>query len=458
MTGGPTDTGTARAPTLVAAALLTVAGAASVAAAQLTHQIDPPQPALAPVAAVIVLTPGVVGLLILRHHPRHRVGWLLSLQSFLVGLALSTPPAHPSSTLGLVLGQVSDTWWVFFYFGLVLVAYVFPTGEYLSRRWRIWVIVCVAGYAGFLVGGAGDPTRFAGLYPGRQPPLPTLPTVAYDVLEVGGIAVVAASLVGAFACARRRLRGATGVVRLQMLWFSWAALLLPLVLALCFLEGAVTRSHGVATLVGISVLGLAAPALIGIAILRHHLFDIELVLSRTLVYASLTVAVIGVYAALLWGAERVIGNSSLGGLVAIGLVAVIVQPAHGWLRTARRPLGVRGPAHPGAGSAPDVRGGGGRTRHRQGPGLGDRSGGRRPSRRPSLDRAGRPAPVSTARWCVCPLSIAGPGSGTWPSRSRRVGTSQQRISPFCTTWPGTPPWSFSPAGSPRTSRCRGRGW
>ena len=332
MTGGTASTGPARATTLVAAALLPLAGLAAVAAAELTRQIDPPRLALAPVVTLIVLSPGVVGLLILRQHPRHRVGWLLSLQSFLVGLALSTPPAHPSSELGLALGQVSDTWWVFFYFGLVMVAYVFPTGDYLSRRWRAWVILCLAGYAGFLVGGAGDPTRFAGRYPGKQPPLPTFPTVVYDVLELGGIVLVAASLVGAVVSARRRLRGATGVVRLQMLWFSWAALLLPLVLGLCFVEGAVTGSDGAATIVGVSVLGLATPALIGIAILRHRLFDIEVVLSRTLVYASLTAAVVGVYAALLWGAERITGNGSWGGLFAIGVVAVIVQPAHAWLR------------------------------------------------------------------------------------------------------------------------------
>lgn len=332
MTGGTAPTGPARPTTLVGAALLPLAGLAAVAMAELMHQIDPPRLWLAPVAALIVLTPGVVGLLILRQHPRHRVGWLLSVNAFLVGLALSTPPAHPGSTVGLAIGQVSGTWWVFFYFGLVMVAYVFPTGEFLSRRWRGWVWVCLGGYAAFLVGGAGDPTRFAALYPGRRPPLPTLPTVIYDVFEVGGMALVAASLVGAVVCARQRLRGANDLVRLQMLWFSWTALLLPLVLGLCFLEGAVAGSDGVATLVGVSALGLAIPALIGIAILRHHLFDIELVLSRTLIYASLTVAVIGVYALLLWGAELVSGNSTLGGLVAIGLVAVIVQPAHGWLR------------------------------------------------------------------------------------------------------------------------------
>ena len=177
-----------------------------------------------------------------------------------MGLALSTPPAHPMSRLGLTIGQVSDTWWVFFYLGLVMVAYVFPTGDYLSRRWRRWVHVFLGGYAAFLVGGAGDPTRFTALYPGQQPPLPTFPAVVYDVLEVGGVTLVAASLVGAVVCARLRLRRATGVVRLQMLWFSWAALLLPLVLGRCASSmAAVTGSAGTATLVGVAVLGLADP-------------------------------------------------------------------------------------------------------------------------------------------------------------------------------------------------------
>ncbi len=43
------------------------------------------------------------------------------------------------------------------YLCLVLIGYLFPTGHFRNRRWRLWVFTCMAGYALFVVGAAGDP-------------------------------------------------------------------------------------------------------------------------------------------------------------------------------------------------------------------------------------------------------------------------------------------------------------
>jgi two-component system, NarL family, sensor kinase len=74
------------------------------------------------------------------------------------------------------------------------------------------------------------------------------------------------------------------------------------------------------------------PVTVGIAILRHRLFDIRLVLSRTLTYLLLVVAVVAVYALLLFATDRLIGNGTVGGLLATGVVAVAVHPAYSFLR------------------------------------------------------------------------------------------------------------------------------
>jgi hypothetical protein len=152
------------------------------------------------------------------------------------------------------------------------------------------------------------------------------------ILGLGGLALVAASLAGTVVCARQRLRHATGDQRLQLLWFTWAAISIPMMLAICWLDFALTGEAGVLTVVGIAVLGSAIPIALGIAILRYRLFDIELVLSRTLTYGALTVGVAGTYGLVLWGARALFGNGSVAGFAGVAVVAVAVQPAHQYLR------------------------------------------------------------------------------------------------------------------------------
>jgi signal transduction histidine kinase len=74
------------------------------------------------------------------------------------------------------------------------------------------------------------------------------------------------------------------------------------------------------------------PFAIGVSVLRHRLFDIQLVLSRTLTYGVLTVVVAGVYVALLWGTERLFGDGTMGGVAAVVVVAVVAAPLHGRVR------------------------------------------------------------------------------------------------------------------------------
>ncbi len=281
---------------------------------------------------LVVLVPGVVGLLVVRAQPRNTIGWLLLAHSLLGGVALSSPPSTSTGTLEMAATQLGQGTWVFLYLSLVLIGYLFPDGRFLSPRWRAWVWLCLAGYVAFLVGAAFDRQGFQEIYPGEAMPVPGPPASVTGLLGVVGLTLVAASLVGTVVCAVRRLRMATGEKRLQLLWFTWAATSIPAMLGLCWADYAITGTNGAITLVGIALLGSFIPVAIGIAILRHRLFDIELVLSRTLTYGSLTFGVVGIYAGVLWLAGRVFDGGTVGGLLAVAVVAVAVQPAHTFLR------------------------------------------------------------------------------------------------------------------------------
>ncbi|UAC01138.1 sensor histidine kinase [Dactylosporangium vinaceum] len=183
----------------------------------------------------------------------------------------------------------------------------------------------------FMVGAAGDRQGFEDGHGGAAPPVPWLPEPVSAGLGVLGLLLVVALCFGSPVAVRRRLRRARGAQRLQLLWLVWGTLTVPVAL----LTGWVNHFLVPAVPLFPVALGLVAvglPVTVGIAILRHRLFDIELVLSRTLTYLLLVAAVAVVYALLLLGAARLTGHDTLGGLLAVGVVAVTVHPAYSYLR------------------------------------------------------------------------------------------------------------------------------
>ena len=281
--------------------------------------------------AVETLSAATVGVLVVRRQPGNTVGWLLLLHGFLVAGALGFQPSA-GTEVQRILTQVMLGGWVLLYVSLALIGYVFPDGHFLSRRWRRWTIGWLLGYAVFMVSAASDPQAFTQALPGVAAPLPRLPQPIAGGLGVLGLVSVLASLVGAVVSARQRLRRSTGETRVQMLWFVWAALSIPAALLTCWVDYALNGTSTWLTFLAVTVFGSILPFAIGVAILRTHLFDIELVLSRTLTYGGLTVLVIGIYAGALEVVHRVFANSDAGGLLAVGIVAVLIQPVHGRVR------------------------------------------------------------------------------------------------------------------------------
>ncbi len=195
----------------------------------------------------------------------------------------------------------------------------------------------------FQVGAAGDRTMFADAHDTHPPPLPWLPEPVSSVLGLIGLLLIVLLLFGSFVCLLLRLRTSAGEDRVRLLWPVWGSLSVPIVLMFGWVNHFLLGDHELPFTIALALLGVALPATIAISVLRHRLFDIELVLSRTLTYAALTLLVVGSYAVLLTLADRAFGNRSAGGLVAVGLVAVLVHPTYAWLRRGieRRVYGYR---------------------------------------------------------------------------------------------------------------------
>ncbi|WP_406054232.1 hypothetical protein [Kribbella sp. NBC_00889] len=250
---------------------------------------------------VFVLAFVSVGALIVSRRPRHPIGWILLLagvSSVLVGSAGYV--ADELIRLGmdqpaLVIGWVS-TWawlpvWLAPTFGLLL----FPTGRLPSRRWRPVAWLAVGGFLAQFVTAAFAPGPMVDV--GVDNPFGV--DVGVDVwnpLRAVGIAALLIAVAASILSLVVRFRSARTVERQQIQWLMYAGMLVAAALcAVAVLEtvgGPATAPYGEL----IPSFALATvPVATGIAILRHRLFDIDVVVNRTLVYGGLTVSLGAAY-------------------------------------------------------------------------------------------------------------------------------------------------------------------
>ena len=270
-----------------------------------------------------------VGVMVLARKPRHPVGWLLVAH----GLFFATLAFSGSSTThtGLIFDQLTQSIWVFLFLFLVLIAYLLPNGHVANRFWRRWVSAGLVGVALFVVGAAGDAQGFASSHHGARLPVPWLSEGISGLLGVAGLVLVVLLFSGSIVAVWRRLRRAQADERLQLLWLVWGALTVPVALLVGWVNHFLL-SDGPFFTPALGLVAVALPVTIGVAILQYRLFDIRLVLSRTLTYLLLVAAILAVYALLLFLTDRLFDDRTAGGLLAVGVVAAAVHPAYSWLQ------------------------------------------------------------------------------------------------------------------------------
>jgi signal transduction histidine kinase len=237
------------------------------------------------------------GAIIVWRYPRHPIGWLLA--AFALTQALLADAALAYGQRGYVEGWpgatqaevVSLTSWPVGALGISLLFLLFPDGRYLSRRWRWVPVVWFLGAALAIPGSALAPRLGADLSGGVNP-LATDGFPAEAAFAVGAT-LVCTSLVASVVAMLLRFRRSRGVRRQQLKWVLLAGGLLALVLPLSAALWTVWSPIRYAPAVAVPLLPIA----VCVAIVRQGLYDIDLVISRTVAYGALTGVLAGTYAA-----------------------------------------------------------------------------------------------------------------------------------------------------------------
>jgi len=286
----------------------------------------------------------IVGALVAPRRPDNPLGWLFCAAGAFSTLAVATSEygiqALHGSLTNWPAGPFSvwlSSWLAVPGIGvLTFILLLFPDGKLLSPRWRpvAWLAAFVPAFAavassvvpGPMTGGLGstillhhNPFGIDAL--GFLAPLGPYFFPAWAAL----VALAAVSMV-------LRLRRSTGDERQQLKLFAFAAV----ILAMAALSSAVLDS--VPALAGVrpadSVLGavglLSVATAIGVAILRYRLYEVDVVISRTVTYAALAVVITAVYLAVVVGIGSLVGRGNSANVflsvIATAIVALAFQP------------------------------------------------------------------------------------------------------------------------------------
>jgi hypothetical protein len=243
----------------------------------------------------VILGFGLVGALIATRQPRNPIGWVFCAGALAFGLSgvgesyavygLFADPGGPLEG-GRTMAWFST--WVWVPGGIALVLFfplLFPSGRLLSPRWRPVAATAIVAAAFLSVGVAFSPGRFDD-FPHVENPYGVAGTAGdvFGAFQSLGWLLLVVCLVASATSLVLRFRRARGVERLQLKWVAAASVLLVTSFLLWEVwEGLVP--------LGIGAMVVAA----GIAILRHRLYDIDVVINRTLVYGALTATLAGAY-------------------------------------------------------------------------------------------------------------------------------------------------------------------
>jgi len=295
------------------------------------------------IGGFIFLAWSAIGGVVASRRPRNPIGWILSglalgwaIQDFTFGYATYALVTHPGS---LPAGAfVALTYTSIFFLGgellIVLLFLLFPDGHALSPRWRLvgWVAAVASALlflGNYVTSGPIDQ------FPGIENPYGVIDVriVGWTVFGSAVILLLFGALLASAAGLIVRLRRARGDLRQQMRWFVYAASFLPISFAFIFFGPNRTTDVIGGMLLAVAIAGV--PAAAAIAIFRYRLYDVDIVIRRTVVVGILAAFATAAYLAIVVGVGTLVGSSGrrpnvVLAVVATAIVAVAFQPVRAW--------------------------------------------------------------------------------------------------------------------------------
>jgi hypothetical protein len=280
---------------------------------------------------------GGVGVVLTTRLPQNSVGWLCLLIGLAwgivnVGDAISAWALdHVRVTMASWTGLASSLWLVAV--GLTShLALRLPSGRLLSERWRRYSWFCTAVIVAVAVVVLTQPGPVSSL-DGTENPI-GVPRASAIVVPLFVLFIL--SFVGSVASLPLRYRRAEMIERLQIRWIALGGSVIVVVgagIAVPTALGVLSLSGGLPAPVAVldALANIAIPLSIGIAVMRYRLYDIDLVINRTLVYGALTATLATTYGVLIVLFQLVLDplthDSSLATAASTLVVAAIFRPA-----------------------------------------------------------------------------------------------------------------------------------
>lgn len=315
--------------------MLLLAGALTLST--LSGRLDE-DPILNVIFVTIVLGYSTVGALLASRNPGNRIGWLMMVAGVSLALAAfgdeyliygreTRPGSLPGTSFAAILSNLT---WLPLIAVLILVVLLFPTGRVPGPRWRylpptIGALLFLALAGTVLAPGRLDAT-VAVQNPFGVEALDSVTDLAQTVGFLGLVPALAASIV-ALALRYRRSRGEE---RQQIRWLVYVATVVGLLILIAIgheLLLAETAFGDVLFVAIVTTIGIGVPAAIGVAILKYRLYDLDLVVKKTVLYATVAVSLTALFLAVAFVIGRVAGGTQTGAVVAAAVIGLAFWPA-----------------------------------------------------------------------------------------------------------------------------------